>query len=199
MRWNHWSLTYYKSLCLTIRSSVWRHLGHIRPRKQCTMSSKFTRYFLKVILLTVLFISIATSSFVQWNRTSLVFIVITSRQNIFKLVMCTTSDRSYNWRKWSTQVPSDSFNETRCCYTYEKYSNTFDCHKYTWTQKIPWVLQIFKSLFNHSVCAWPELSQFRGGFCIMTFRFIFSFKTALPVGELNPGLPRDRRGYSPLY
>ena len=21
----------------------------------------------------------------------------------------------------------------------------------------------------------------------------------LPVGELNPGLPRDRRGYSPLY
>src|SRR4029434_9060981 len=22
---------------------------------------------------------------------------------------------------------------------------------------------------------------------------------SLPVGELNPGLPRDRRGYSPLY
>ena len=24
-------------------------------------------------------------------------------------------------------------------------------------------------------------------------------KLLLPVGELNPGLPRDRRGYSPLY
>ena len=24
-------------------------------------------------------------------------------------------------------------------------------------------------------------------------------KDFLPVGELNPGLPRDRRGYSPLY
>ncbi len=23
--------------------------------------------------------------------------------------------------------------------------------------------------------------------------------TSLPDGELNPGLPRDRRGYSPLY
>ncbi len=25
------------------------------------------------------------------------------------------------------------------------------------------------------------------------------FKNFLPDGELNPGLPRDRRGYSPLY
>ena len=25
------------------------------------------------------------------------------------------------------------------------------------------------------------------------------FLRALPGGELNPGLPRDRRGYSPLY
>ena len=24
-------------------------------------------------------------------------------------------------------------------------------------------------------------------------------KTILPDGELNPGLPRDRRGYLPLY
>ena len=24
-------------------------------------------------------------------------------------------------------------------------------------------------------------------------------KKCLPVGELNPGLPRDRRGYLPLY
>ena len=24
-------------------------------------------------------------------------------------------------------------------------------------------------------------------------------KKNLPVGELNPGLPRDRRGYLPLY
>ena len=24
-------------------------------------------------------------------------------------------------------------------------------------------------------------------------------KKILPVGELNPGLPRDRRGYLPLY
>ena len=24
-------------------------------------------------------------------------------------------------------------------------------------------------------------------------------KEKLPDGELNPGLPRDRRGYSPLY
>ncbi len=28
----------------------------------------------------------------------------------------------------------------------------------------------------------------------------FSYsKKNLPDGELNPGLPRDRRGYSPLY
>ena len=27
----------------------------------------------------------------------------------------------------------------------------------------------------------------------------FSIKMYLPVGESNPGLPRDRRGYSPLY
>ncbi len=28
---------------------------------------------------------------------------------------------------------------------------------------------------------------------------IFLIKIKLPDGELNPGLPRDRRGYSPLY
>ena len=27
----------------------------------------------------------------------------------------------------------------------------------------------------------------------------FCVKILLPDGELNPGLPRDRRGYSPLY
>jgi hypothetical protein len=32
-----------------------------------------------------------------------------------------------------------------------------------------------------------------GGF-ILTFN-----QKILRVGELNPGLPRDRRGYSPLY
>ena len=26
-----------------------------------------------------------------------------------------------------------------------------------------------------------------------------NWKKILPVGELNPGLPRDRRGYLPLY
>ena len=29
--------------------------------------------------------------------------------------------------------------------------------------------------------------------------FLRQKKAYLPVGELNPGLPRDRRGYLPLY
>ena len=28
---------------------------------------------------------------------------------------------------------------------------------------------------------------------------LFQVRHVLPGGELNPGLPRDRRGYSPLY
>ena len=28
---------------------------------------------------------------------------------------------------------------------------------------------------------------------------MYCLKAILPDGELNPGLPRDRRGYSPLY
>ena len=35
---------------------------------------------------------------------------------------------------------------------------------------------------------------------LVSFMFYFiNFKKILRVGELNPGLPRDRRGYSPLY
>ena len=34
---------------------------------------------------------------------------------------------------------------------------------------------------------------------IMRQRRNFKEKKVLPGGESNPGLPRDRRGYSPLY
>ena len=30
-------------------------------------------------------------------------------------------------------------------------------------------------------------------------KYFYWNKKYLPDGELNPGLPRDRRGYSPLY
>ena len=35
-------------------------------------------------------------------------------------------------------------------------------------------------------------------FCIFYY-LMLNFLKNLPDGELNPGLPRDRRGYSPLY
>ena len=34
---------------------------------------------------------------------------------------------------------------------------------------------------------------------ILDFEEITDKMKTLPDGELNPGLPRDRRGYSPLY
>ena len=44
------------------------------------------------------------------------------------------------------------------------------------------------------------------GFIFLNFSFLLygllhkkNSKTILPDRELNPGLPRDRRGYSPLY
>ena len=51
-----------------------------------------------------------------------------------------------------------------------------------------------------------EISNVRMQIVIFIFLFGVLFllyywikRINLPVGELNPGLPRDRRGYSPLY
>ena len=48
---------------------------------------------------------------------------------------------------------------------------------------------------NRSEVAFPEYLHFH---CWYQINF-FIIKKILRDGELNPGLPRDRRGYSPLY
>ena len=46
-----------------------------------------------------------------------------------------------------------------------------------------------------------DFCHFNTKWYIKLFENFFQFwvKSFLPVGELNPGLPRDRRGYLPLY
>ena len=45
-----------------------------------------------------------------------------------------------------------------------------------------------------------KLSQDLNTFATVQYKYtVQPEKVFLPVGELNPGLPRDRRGYYPLY